>query len=136
MKELIKEAKQRSLRGYSTLSKDQLRQLLNGEIVTKKLKKNQRCQDTQTEFTLCQECSLNQELYRLTLKADRRRVVEDNGVIIDIDTGEVLGVTVETSYRNEIYNVIMLQIAVYKEVVVHSLRDIDRLGIGRICDLF
>ena len=48
MKELRKEAKQRSLRGYSTLSKDQLIQLLNGEIVKNKLKKNQRCQETQT----------------------------------------------------------------------------------------
>ena len=98
MKELIKEAKQRSLRGYSTLSKDQLSQLLNGEIVKKKIKKNQRCQETQTEFKQCDECSLNQELYRLTLKVERRRVVEDNGVIIDIDSGEVLGMTVETSY--------------------------------------
>ena len=100
MKELRKEAKQRSLRGYSTLSKDQLIQLLNGEIVKNKLKKNQWCQETQTEFKQCEECSLNQELYRLTLKAERRRVLEDNGVIIDIDTGEVLGMTVETSYRS------------------------------------
>ena len=38
-------------------------------------------------------------LHRLTLKAEkRRRVVEDNGVRIDIDTSEVLGMTVETSY--------------------------------------
>ena len=43
--------------------------------------------------------------YQLTLKAERnkikpeRRIVEeDNGVIIDIDSGEVLGMTVETSY--------------------------------------
>ena len=100
MKELRKEAKQQSLRGYSTLSKDQLIQRLNGEIVKNKLKKNQRCQETQTGFKQCEECSLDQELYRLSLKAERRRVVEDNGVIIDIDTGEVLGMTVETSYRS------------------------------------
>ena len=34
-----------------------------------------------------------------TLTKIRKRIVEeDNGVIIDIDTGEVLGMTVETSY--------------------------------------
>ena len=44
-------------------------------------------------------------LYQLSLKAERnkikveRRIVEeDNGVVIDIDTGEVLGMTVEMSY--------------------------------------
>ena len=37
MKELRKEAKGRGLKGYSTLSKDQLIQLLSGEIVLKKL---------------------------------------------------------------------------------------------------
>ena len=36
MKELRKEAKDRGLSGYSTLSKDQLIQLLNGELPTKK----------------------------------------------------------------------------------------------------
>ena len=72
-----------------------------------KLKKNQRCQETQTEFKQCEECALSTMLYQLTLEAERnkikaerrRRIVEgDNGVIIDIDTGEVLGMTVETSY--------------------------------------
>ena len=105
LKELRKEAKERGLKGYSTLSKDQLIQLLNGEIVKKKLKKNQRCQETQTEFKQCEECALSTMFYQLTLeaernkiKAERRIVEEDNGVIIDIDTGEVLGMTVETSY--------------------------------------
>ena len=44
--------------------------------------------------------------YQITLKAERnktltekRRIIEgDNGVIIDIETGEVLGMNVETSY--------------------------------------
>ena len=106
LKELRKEAKERGLKGYSTLSKDQLIQLLNGgEIVKKKLKKNQRCQETQTEFKQCEECALSTMFYQLTLevkrnkiKAERRIVEEDNGVIIDINTGEVLGMTVETSY--------------------------------------
>ena len=107
LKELRKEAKERGLKGYSTLSKDQLIQLLSGEIVKKKLKKNQRCQETQTEFKQCEECALSTMFYQLTLEAERnkikaerrRRIVEgDNGVIIDIDTGEVLGMTVETSY--------------------------------------
>ena len=105
LKELRKEAKERGLKGYSTLSKDQLIQLLSGEIVKKKLKKNQRCQETQTEFKQCEECALSTMFYQLTLevernkiKAERRIVEEDNGVIIDINTGEVLGMTVETSY--------------------------------------
>ena len=105
LKELRKEAKERGLKGYSTLSKDQLIQLLSGAIVKKKLKKNQRCQETQTEFKQCEECALSTMFYQLTLeaernkiKAERRIVEEDNGVIIDIDTGEVLGMTVETSY--------------------------------------
>ena len=98
VKFMRKEAKERGLKGYSTLSKDQLIQLLNGEMIEKKIKKNQKSKETQTEFKQCEECSLDQELYRLSLKAERRRIVEEDGVIIDVDTGEVLGVTVETSY--------------------------------------
>ena len=107
LKELRKEAKERGLKGYSTLSKDQLIQLLNGEVVKKKIKKNQRCQETQTEFKQCEECALSTMFYQLTLEAERnktltekRRIIieGDNGVIIDIETGEVLGMTVEMSY--------------------------------------
>ena len=36
LKELRKETKDRGLKGYSTLSKDQLIQLLNGEVIKKK----------------------------------------------------------------------------------------------------
>ena len=97
VKELRKEAKELGLKGYSTLSKDQLIQLLSGEMIEKKFKKNQRCQESQTAFKQCEECSLDQELYRLSLKAERKEVEED-GVRIDVDTGEVLGMTVETSY--------------------------------------
>ena len=99
VKKLRKEAKERGLKGYSTLSKDQLIQLLNGEMIEKKIKKNQKSKETQTEFKPCEECSLDRELYRLTLKTGRRRrIVEEDGVRIDVDTGEVLGMTVETSY--------------------------------------
>ena len=99
VKELRKEAKERGLKGYSTLSKDQLIQLLSDEMIKKKFKKNQKSKETQTEFKQCEECSLDQELYRLTLKTGRRRkILEEDGVRIDVDTGEVLGMTVETSY--------------------------------------
>ena len=97
VKELRKEAKERGLKRYSTLSKDQLIQLLSGEMIEKKFKKNQRCQESQTAFKQCEECSLDQELYRLSLKAERR-IVEEDGVRIDVDTGEVIEMTVETSY--------------------------------------
>ena len=99
VKFMRKEAKDRGLKGYSTLSKDQLIQLLSGEMIEKKFKKNQKSKETQTEFKQCEECSLDQELYRLTLKTERRRrIVEEDGVRIDVDTGEVLGMNVETSY--------------------------------------
>ena len=70
VKFMRKEAKERGLKGYSTLSKDQLIQLLNGEMIEKKIKKNQKSKETQTEFKQCEECSLDQELYRLTLKTE------------------------------------------------------------------
>ena len=107
IKELRSEVKERGLKGYSTLSKDQLIQLLNGEVVKKKLKKNQKSKETQTEFKQCEECALSTMFYQLELEAERnkikaerrRRIVEeDNGVVIDIDTGEVLGMTIEMSY--------------------------------------
>ena len=41
---------------------------------------------------------LTLEAERNKIKAERRIVEEDNGVIIAIDSGEVLGMTVETSY--------------------------------------
>ena len=107
IKELRSEVKELGLKGYSTLSKDQLIQLLNGEVVKKKLKKNQKSKETQTEFKQCEECALSTMFYQLELEAERnkikaerrRRIVEeDNGVVIDIDTGEVLGMTVAMSY--------------------------------------
>ena len=56
VKFMRKEAKERGLKGYSTLSKDQLIQLLNGEKMIKKgIKKNQKSKETQTEFKQCEE---------------------------------------------------------------------------------
>ena len=37
-----KEAKERGLKGYSTLSKDQLIQLLNGEMIEKKIQEKSK----------------------------------------------------------------------------------------------
>ena len=59
VKFMRKEAKERGLKGYSTLSKDQLIQLLNGEMIKKGIKKNQKSKETQTEFKQCEECSLD-----------------------------------------------------------------------------
>ena len=71
LKELRIEAKERGLKGYSTLSKDQLIQLLNGEMIEKKLRKNQKSKETQTEFKWCEECAMSMLLYQLSLKAER-----------------------------------------------------------------
>ena len=47
--------------------------------------------------TLLYQLSLNAK--RKKIKAERRkRIVEEDEVRIDVDTGEVLGMTVETSY--------------------------------------
>ena len=93
MSELKKEAKRRGLKGYYKLQKDQLIQLLNGERITYKLKRNQICQETQTEFKEYDEYSFGKVIHQLTLKATAavKRIVEDDGVKIDVDTGEVLG---------------------------------------------
>ena len=99
--ELREEAKRGGLKGYCILQKDQLHQLLNGERITYNLRRNQVCQETQTEFEECYECSLKKVIHHLTLKvAAAQRIVEDDGVKIDADTGEVLGTIVETSYRS------------------------------------
>ena len=42
VKELRKEAKERGLKGYSTLSKDQLIQLLSGEMIEKKIQEKSK----------------------------------------------------------------------------------------------
>ena len=53
LKELKTEAKMSGLKGYSTMSRDQVQQLLRGEKMIK-YRKNQK----QTEFPLCQTCAI------------------------------------------------------------------------------
>ena len=77
-----------------------MHRLLRGERITYNLRRNQVCQETQTEFKECHECSLKKVIRHLTLKAAAQRIVEDDGVKIDANTGEVLGTIVETSYRS------------------------------------
>ena len=79
LKELRKQAKDRGLRCYSTMRKGDLELLLQGKPVARRLRKNQVCVETQTEFLLCKDCELKRVFTRLHFQADaieRRKIVE------------------------------------------------------------
>ena len=58
LQELKKRAKEKGLKGYSSLNMYQLQLLLAGKSVPKKLRKNQISVETQTDFKSSDECSL------------------------------------------------------------------------------
>ena len=93
LKTLRSKAKEQGLHGYSTMNKEQLQQLLRGEKVVKYSKKQCHAA-TQTEFKQCQDCALTSYFDELCKK--QRNIVCDNEMEIDVDSGEVLGPTVET----------------------------------------
>ena len=99
LKELRKQAKERGLRGYSTMLKDDLILLLQGKPVPKRLRKNQVSAGTQTAFPVCNQCGLEAYMTHFFFKADakQRKVIYDGDLEIDAETGEVIGCEVETT---------------------------------------
>ena len=101
MQELRKQAKEKGLKGYSTLSKLDLQLLLAGKPVTKKMKKSQVRVGTQTDFRPCDDCGLEALMTHLCFKADaEREIVYDGDMEIDAASGEIVGCGVEGGYRN------------------------------------
>jgi len=69
LQELRKQAKERGLKGYSTMNFTDLCLLLAGKPVPKKLRKNQVSVGTQSDFPPCNDCGLQQLLMYLSFKA-------------------------------------------------------------------
>ena len=92
LKELRKQAKEKGLRGYSTLCKEDLQLALKGKPVPKKLKKNQVSFGTQTDFPHCRKCGLEQIGTHLCFiaAAEERKIAYIEDMEIDVETGEVL----------------------------------------------
>ena len=114
LKELRKQAKEKGLRGYSTLCKEDLELLLQGKSIPKKLKKNQVNVSIQTDFPLCHECALTVicKGMKLEIEANRQRKTEnhtdsesdnhtctdimtDGDIKICVDCGVVCGMEVD-----------------------------------------
>ena len=97
LKDLRTKAKEQGLRGYSTMNREQLEQLLKGEKVVKYSKK-QRHAETQTEdlpqchdceeILACHVCGLNRAFEQL--QHNQRKIVYDGDLTFDADTGELL----------------------------------------------
>ena len=106
LQDLRKEAKERGLKGYSTMGVADLQLLLAGKQVPKKLRKNQVCVGTQTDFPPCHDCGIKAIATQLSFKADteERKIIYDGDLRIDAKTGEVLEYEVDdyvdyTRYR-------------------------------------
>ena len=80
------------------MDRGELGLLLAGKKVPKRLKKNQVSVGTQTDFLPCNDCGLRAYITHLCFKADaKRRIVVDDGVDIDAETGEVVGYELDYS---------------------------------------
>ena len=71
LKELRQQAKEQGIKGYSVMNKDGLILALQGKPAPKKLRKNQVSVGTQTDFEVCDKCSLKRFVTYLKFKADR-----------------------------------------------------------------
>ena len=93
LKELRIQAKEQGIKEYSTMNKSDLVLTLQGKRVPKRLRKNQVSVLTQTDFPICNMCGLQALTLHLCFKADaeRRKIAYDCDMMVDIDTGEVLG---------------------------------------------
>jgi len=92
LKELRQQAKAQGIKGYSVMNKDD-------QPVPKKLRKNQVSIGTQTDFEVCDECSLKKLVTHLSLKAnvEKRKIAYQDGLEIDVKTGEVCGYEIDYS---------------------------------------
>lgn len=88
MEELRKKAKEKGLKGWSSLNKPQLQRLVDTG-----LRPNQVSVSTQTPC--CHDCGLDLVAMCLAARAekeDRKEIVYcEDGTLVDPDTGEVLG---------------------------------------------
>ena len=98
LQELRKKAKEKGLKGYSSMCKSDLFLLLEGKRIPKRLKKNQKCKETQTDFPICYDCGLKAVMSHLVFKdSARRKIAYDGYLEIDADTEEVIGCEVDYS---------------------------------------
>jgi len=99
LKELRQQAKAQGIKGYSVMNRDDLILALQGKPVPKKLRKNQVSVGTQTDFKVCNKCSLKRFVTHLKFKADRlkkmRKIVYQDYLEIDEKTGEVCGYEID-----------------------------------------
>ena len=102
LKDLRQQAKAQGIKRYSVMSKDDLILALQGKPVPKKLRKNQASIETQTDFEMCDKCSLKRFVTHLKFKADYKhakmgKIVYEDALEIDEKTGEVCGYEVDYS---------------------------------------
>ena len=97
LKELRQQAKAQGIKGYSVMNKDDLILALQGKPIPKKLRKNQVSVGTQTDFEVCDKCSLKRFVTHLKFKADAemRKIVYQDDLEIDDKTGEICGYEVD-----------------------------------------
>ena len=100
LQDLIKQAKERGFKGYSTLSKLDLQLLLAGKPVPKKMKKNHVSVGIQTDYRPCVNCGLEAMMTHLSFKAAAGyRIIYDGDLEIDVATGEVVSCGIESGYK-------------------------------------
>jgi len=99
LKELRQQAKAQGIKRYSVMNKDDLILALQGKPVPKKLRKNQVSVGTQTDFEMCDECSLKRLVTHLSLRAnvEKRKIAYQDDLEIDVKTGEVCGYEIDYS---------------------------------------
>ena len=104
LSELREIAKKRGFKGHSVLSKENLKLLLQGKRILKRLKRNQVNAETQTDFLYCEACfvknrafcMLNKNPFCNKCRSYHKRETEYvNDVEIDSCTGEVVGFAVD-----------------------------------------
>jgi len=92
------EAKERRLKGYSTMGIGDLQLLLAEKRAPKKLRKNQV--SVGTHFPPCNACRLEALATHLSFKAKQRKIIYDGDLEFDAEIGELLGCDYEKFFYN------------------------------------